>query len=260
MIELRFDDKTAVLTGAARGLGRAIAMLLAESGADVVIGDVLDEAGETTCRQIREKTGRQAAYVHTDVRDPEQVRRLLDAAPAVDLVMHGAGVTVPEDIISADDGAIRRLFDINILGSSNVVRAALRKMMPQKSGKILLIASVAGRYVDKTVTHYRMSKAAMLSLTMSAASFAAPYNINVNAICPGIIHTDMWEQLLDEKTKSMNMSREDVWKTMVSGLVPLGRPQTQEDIAAAAAFLLSGYADNITGQALNVDGGQCMQI
>ncbi len=259
-MEFRFDGQTAVLTGAARGIGSAIAMLLAENGADVVIGDVLDEAGAETCREIREKTGRSAGYVHVDVRDPEQVRALFEAAPTVDLVMHGAGVTVPENIIEAGDAAIRRLFDINILGSSNVVRAALNKMMPQRHGKIVLLSSVAGRFIDKTVTHYRMSKAAMLSLTMSAASFAADYNINVNAVCPGIVRTDMWEQLLDEKTKSMNMSREDAWNTMVSKLVPLGRAQTKEDIAAAVAFLLSRYGDNITGQALNVDGGQCMQI
>ena len=259
-MEIRFDGKTAVLTGAARGIGCAIATLLAENGADVVIGDVLDEAGVQTCREIREKTGRQASYVHVDVRDPGQVCALFDTAPRVDLVMHGAGVTVPENLIDADDAAIRRLFDINILGSSNVVRAALKKMLPQRSGKIVLLSSVAGRYIDKTVTHYRMSKAAMLSLTMSAASYAADYNINVNAVCPGIVRTDMWEQLLDEKTKSMHMSREDAWDAMVGKLIPMGRAQTKEDIAAAVAFLLSPYADNITGQALNVDGGQCMQI
>lgn len=259
-MEIRFDNKIAVLTGASRGLGQAIAMLLAENGADVVIGDVLDDAGIRTCEEIREKTGRQATYMHVDVRDPEQVQTLFDAVHVVDMVVHGAGVTVPENILDAGDAAIKRLFDINILGSSNMVRAALKKMLPRKCGKIVLICSVAGRYIDKTVTHYRMSKAAMLSLTMSAASFAAAYNINVNAVCPGIIRTDMWEQLLDEKAISMNMSREDAWETMVKNLVPLGRPQTREDIAATVAFLLSNYADNITGQALNVDGGQCMQI
>ena len=259
-MEIRFDGKSAVLTGAARGLGKAIAMLLAENGADIIIGDVLDEAGQQTCEEIRRETGRKADYLHVDVRDTEQVQALFDAVPAVDLVMHGAGVTLPENIIEADDAAIKRLFDINVTGSSNVVRAALNKMLPCESGKIVLMASVAGRYMDKTVTHYRMSKAAMLALTMSAAKFAAPHNITVNAVCPGIVRTDMWEQLLDEKQKSMNLSREDAWKAMVGNLIPMGRAQTQEDIAAAVAFLFSRYGDNITGQALNVDGGQCMQI
>lgn len=258
-MEFRFDGKTAVLTGAARGLGRKIALTLAESGADIVIGDVLDEAGAATCEEIR-VLGRSAQYVHADVRDPAQVQMLFDAAPVVDLVMHGAGITISDNFLEASDEAIQRLFDINILGSNNVVRAALKKMIPQEQGKIVMIASVAGRFADKTVTHYRMSKAAMLSLNMSAACIAAPHNINVNAICPGIIRTDMWEQLLDGKAAQMNMSREEVWKTMVGSLVPMGRPQTQEDIAAAAAYLLSSYADNITGQALNIDGGQCMHI
>ena len=259
-MEIRFDGKTAVLTGAARGLGKAIAMMLAENGADLVIGDVLDEAGQKTCEEIREKTGRKADYLHVDVRDSEQVKALFDAVPVVDLVMHGAGVTLPENILEADEAAIKRLFDININGSSNMVRAALDKMLPRESGKIVLLASVAGRYMDKTVTHYRMSKAAMLALTMSAAKFAAPHNITVNAVCPGIVRTDMWEQLLDEKQKSMNMTREEAWQAMVGNLIPMGRAQTQEDIAASVAFLFSRFGDNITGQALNVDGGQCMQI
>ena len=205
-MEIRFDNKTAVLTGASRGLGRAIAMLLAENGADVVIGDVLDEAGAATCQEIQEKTGRQATYVHVDVRGPDQVKEMFDTVPVVDLVMHGAGVTVPENLIDASDAAIKRLFDINILGSSNVVRAALNKMLPRESGKIVLLSSVAGRYIDKTVTHYRMSKAAMLSLTMSAASFAAPHNINVNAVCPGIVRTDMWEQLQELTSRKTRMT------------------------------------------------------
>lgn len=259
-MDIRFDGKTAVLTGAARGLGKRIALLLAEGGAKrICIGDVLDDVGTATCEELC-ALGAEASYHHVDVREPVQVQALFDAVPKADIVLHGAGVTTSDGLLEADDETVKRLFDINILGSSNVMRAALRKMLPEESGKIVLIASVAGRYADKTVTHYRMSKAAMLSLTMSAACIAAPHNINVNAICPGIVRTEMWEQLLDGKSQQMHLSREEVWKTMTGNLVPMGRPQTQEDIAAAAAFLLSSYANNVTGQAWNIDGGQCMQI
>lgn len=259
-MEISFAGKNAVVTGASRGLGRAIAMMLAENGANIMIGDVLDAQGEETCAEIRRTTGREAAYMHTDVRKAEQVDALLRSVPAVDAVVHAAGITVPEDLLSADDDKIRRLFDINILGSSNLVRSALRVMIPRKSGKIVLISSAAGRFIDKTVTHYRMSKAAVLSLTMSAARYAAQYDININAVCPGIVRTQMWEELLDEKASSAGRPREEVWHGMLDALIPLRRPQTESDIAAAAAFLLSDLAKNITGQALNVDGGQCMQI
>lgn len=259
-MNIRFDHKTAVVTGAARGLGRAIAQCLAENGADIIIGDVLDEEGEATRAFIAETTGRQAFYRHVDVRYPDQVQSLFETGRVVDCAVHCAGITVPENLLEADDASIQRLFDINITGSSNFVRRALDHMIPRRKGKIVLIASVAGRYVDKTVTHYRMSKAAMLSLAMSAASFAAPYDITVNAVCPGIVRTEMWEKLLDEKSNHVQESRENVWNNVIENLVPLKRPQRPEDISAAVAFLLSDYADNITGQALNVDGGQCMQI
>jgi NAD(P)-dependent dehydrogenase (short-subunit alcohol dehydrogenase family) len=259
-MELRFENKTAIVTGGARGLSRRTAEMLAEGGADVIIGDVLDDIGHQTCAEIAKATGRNISYMHVDIRDQGQVDALFACAPRIDLVMHGAGILVSESLLDAKDEDIKRIFDINIYGSINVVRSALRKMIPEKQGKIVLLSSIAGRLMDGTIPYYRISKSAVLSIALNAARVAAPYNINVNAICPGVIRTTMWEELLDHKEKAMGVSREEAWNEAIGRLNPLGHPQTETDIASAALFLLSSYADNITGQALNVDGGAIMRI
>lgn len=259
-MEIRFDGKVSLVIGGSRGLGKSIAQTLAASGSDIVIADVLDEAGVQTCQEIR-TLGKDAAYVHTDVTDMAQVQALFAGISQLDIVVHCVGITMTDTLTEASQEKVKRLFDINILGSNNVTQEAMRKMLPQNSGKILLLSSVAGKIADETVPHYRMSKAAVLSLTMSAAMAGAKHNINVNALCPGIIRTDMWEkQLLPGKAEQMNMSKEKAWNTMVSKLVPMGRAQSPQDIANAAAFLCSDLAENITGQALCIDGGQCMRL
>ena len=259
-MDISFNNKVALIVGGSRGLGKAIADILAQNGADIVIADVLDDVGRETCENIRQ-LGRSAAYYHTDVTDMEQVQQLFSAIAHIDIVVHCVGITMTDTLLDATQERVQRLFNINILGSNNVTQEALRKMIPQNSGKILLLSSVAGKIAEQTVPHYRMSKAAVLSLTMSAAMTAAPHGITVNALCPGVIRTDMWEkQLLPGKAVQMNMSVEEVWDTMIKKMVPMGHAQTAQDIADAAAFLCSSYADNITGQSLCVDGGQCMRL
>lgn len=259
-MEIRFDGKTALIFGGARGLGKCIADTLAGSGADIIIADVLDDAAKDTCENIR-AIGRNADYHHTDVTDAEQVRSLFAAIPYLDIMVHCVGITMTDTWMDAATERVQRLTNINVMGTNNVVQESLRKMIPQENGKILLLSSVAGRVADQTVPHYRMSKAAVLSMVMSAAKFAACHNVNVNGLCPGIIRTDMWEtQLLPGKAEQMHMTKEEVWNTMVKNLVPMGHAQSPQDIANAAAFLCSNWADQITGQSLNVDGGQCMQI
>jgi NAD(P)-dependent dehydrogenase (short-subunit alcohol dehydrogenase family) len=234
-------------------------LTFAGAGADIIIGDMLDADAHQTCEKIR-ALGRKATYIPVDVCNPEQMEKLFNAAASVDIAINAAGVTMTDHFIDANEKDIRRIFDINIMGSNNFTQSAMRRMIVQKHGKLLLIASVAAKVADVTVVHYRMSKAAVLSLTMSAARIGALHNINVNALCPGVIRTAMWEHLLDGKSIQMNLPREEVWKRMVTNLIPMNRPQSEEDIANAAAFLCSEMARNITGQSLNVDGGQCMQL
>ncbi len=257
-MDIRFDGKTALITGAGRGIGRGIALGFARSGADIVIADVNEENAQRTCKEI-EALGRKAKYVVTDVRDVDQVQRMVDACDRLDIFIHAAGVLVTKYMLEATQEEIKRLFDINILGSSNVIRAVLPRMQAQRSGKIVLIASIAGREGGDLEAHYRMSKSAVISLTMSTADAGAAYNINCNAICPGHVRTEMWDQALDDwAAKPGRRSQEEIWDWMVETMIPLKRPQTPDDMANAAMFLCSDEAWNITGQTLSVCGGYYM--
>ena len=257
-MEIRFDSQTALVTGGSRGLGKAIAMTLAQSGADIIICDVLEKESKQTCSEIK-ALGRKADYFIVDVADDSQVEKMVNAVPFVDIMVHAAGIVLNTLLLDATQTEIKRIFDVNILGSSNMAQAVLKKMIPQKHGKIILVASVAGKLTGVTMPHYRMSKAAVISLAMSAAHTAAPHNITVNAICPGIIRTPMWERILDDRNRQTGKPREEIWNDIVKALIPLGHAQTEQDIANAVAFLCSPLADNITGQSICVDGGQCMQ-
>ncbi|MBQ7777510.1 MAG: SDR family oxidoreductase [Oscillibacter sp.] len=258
-MEIRFDGKKALVTGGARGLGLAIAEMLAKNGADVTVADVQDEAGKAACEAICAAGGR-ASYVHTDVSDMAQVQQLYAAQERVDIAVHCVAIMMPDAWLEADPEKVQRLVNVNVMGTSNVVQETLRKMIPYKQGKFLILASIGGKLPDQTIPHYRMSKAAVLSMTMTAARTAAEHNINVNAICPGIIRTDMWEkQLLPDRAQRMDLEKEAAWDRII-GNIPMKRPQSPEDIANAAAFLCSDLAANITGQTLNVDGGSCMQL
>jgi NAD(P)-dependent dehydrogenase (short-subunit alcohol dehydrogenase family) len=178
----------------------------------------------------------------------------------VDIAVHCVAIMMPEAWLDAPQDKVQRLVNVNVMGTSNVIQETLRKMIPCEQGKFLILASIGGKIAERTIPHYRMSKAAVLSMTMTAAKEAAEHNINVNAICPGIIRTDMWEkQLLPDRAERMGLEKEDAWDRITGG-IPLKRPQTPEDVANAAAFLCSDFAANITGQALNVDGGMCMQL
>ncbi|MHB1315129.1 MAG: SDR family NAD(P)-dependent oxidoreductase [Christensenellales bacterium] len=257
-MEIRFDGQTALVTGGSRGLGKSIAMTLAASGADIVLCDMLEKESQQTCKEIK-ALGRKADYFIADVADYEQVEKMVHAIPALHIMVHAAGIVLNSLLLDATQAEIKRIFDVNILGSSNMVQSVLKKMIPQKSGKIVLIASVAGKIANITMPHYRMTKAAVISLAMTAAFTAAPHNITVNAICPGIIKTPMWDKILDDRSAQLNKPREEIWENIVKDLIPLGHAQSEQDIANAAAFLCSNLADNITGQAINVCGGQCMR-
>ena len=256
-MEICFHGKTILVTGGGRGIGKTIAMTFAQNGADILIGDVLDKEAEQTCAEIR-SLGRKANYRHTDIAKYEEVEMLVNSVERIDFVAHAAGILLETPFLECTQNEIQRSFDINILGSNNIVQTALKKMIPQKSGSIVMIASVAGKMAAASMPHYRMSKAAVISLTMAAAHIAAPHNITVNAVCPGIVRTAMWDKRLNEQSAASNKSYDEVWDDITKSKIPLGRPQTPEDIANAITFLCSDLAKNITGQAINVCGGMCM--
>jgi NAD(P)-dependent dehydrogenase (short-subunit alcohol dehydrogenase family) len=258
MISIDLSGKTAIVTGAARGIGKATALTLARAGAYVIVADVNRETGSKTVKEIQ-NLGFKSNFTYCDVTDLENMQRVVNEPDKLDIFVNIAGIMLTEGLMDAPPEKIERLFRVNVLGASNAYRAALERMIPQKSGKIVTMSSSAGRAGGPVHAHYRMSKAAIISLNQSAAHTAAPHGINVNTICPGIIRTEMWEDILDAFAKETGTTdREAQWKSYVDNSIPMGRAQTCEDIANGVLFLCSDLARNITGQALNICGGMCM--
>lgn len=256
MVSIDLTGKRAVVTGAAKGLGKAAAVKYAQAGADLWLGDIDEEKLEQTAGEIR-AMGVECGYSILDVSDYGQFEAMLEAAGKVDILTHVAGIMISKDFLSMDQEGIDRLIRININGTDNACRAGLRKMIPNREGSILVTSSVAGRHGHPGHAHYHLTKAADISIMQSAALYAAPYGVRVNAVCPGIIRTDIWEHILDN-TRKEGETREECWERSIREMIPLGRPQSAEDIADAILFLTSPLAQNITGQALNVCGGMEM--
>lgn len=262
-MKINFTGKTAVVFGASRGIGESIATTLAEAGAKVYVSS----RSEESCAAMKEKLiagGYLAEGCAANVSCYEDVDNVLKKAIAdtgrLDIVVNNAGIVCLSSFLDATQKEIHDLIDINLMGANNGCQAAIKHMIELGiSGKIVNTASFAGRHaLQAGFSHYGMTKAGVIYLTQAAAYAGAPYNINVNAVCPGIIRSKMWETILDSYVES-GMDREESWKQSLKTFIPLARgDQKAEDIAYTVAFLCSEYANHITGQAINVDGGAAM--
>jgi 3-oxoacyl-[acyl-carrier protein] reductase len=244
-----FKGKTALITGSARGIGKAIGERLAASGARVVVSDVLIEQAENTAREFGDK-GYEAIAVKADVTSAEDVNRLLESTIArfqtIDILVNNAGITRDALLIRMSEEDWDRVLDINLKGAFLMTKGAAKIMMKQRSGRIINISSDIGRMGNAGQANYAASKAGLIGLTKTAAKELAGRNITVNAIAPGFIATDMTEKLSDA-------AREAILNN-----IPLQRVGTPQDIAAVVAFLASDDASYITGQVISVDGGLLM--
>lgn len=262
-MKIDFTGKTAVVFGASRGIGEAIATELASAGAKVYLA----ARSEKSSGAVKEKliaAGYQAEACIADVSKYEDVDAVLVKAIAetgrLDIVVNNAGIVGLSSFLDAPQEEIRNLIDINLMGANNGCQAAIKHMIELGiSGKIVNTSSFAGRHaLEAGFAHYGMTKAGVIYLTQAAAYAGASHNINVNAVCPGIIRSKMWETILDSYAES-GLDREESWKQSLKTFIPLARgDQKAEDIAYTVAFLCSEYADHITGQAINVDGGAAM--
>ena len=263
MIKIDFTGTAAIVAGGASGIGKAIALELAGCGADVWIGDLDEQNAEDVCREIKNRGGK-AGFTKTDVSKPDDVSALFADAKAaykrIGIVVNSAGVFLPDSLLDASPERIKAHLEINLFGVIYGTKLALETMIEQGGGgKILNVASVGGRSGESGAPYYSLGKSGIINFTQSAAYTGAPHGINVNAICPGIIRTPLWDVILEDAAGGDPAADKDALFTdIVKRRTPLGRAQTPEEMAYAACFLCSGYADAILGQALNVCGGDRM--
>ena len=259
------SGKVALVTGGGRSIGRGIAITLAVNGADVVLADVNLDAAQAVASEL-EALGRKSMATKMDVTDQqsvdESVAEILVRFGRIDVLVNNAGVIAApgwEDRDETTEADWDMLYAVNVKGVARVTEAVAPHMKGRRYGKIINIASIAGRYGTLTNIPYGISKAGVINYTQGSALGLAPFNVNVNAICPGLLWTPLWEkigiQLGRRPSEDKGFSSREVFDRHVKRRIPLGREQTPEDIGNVAAFLASDYSSNITGQAINVSGG-----
>ena len=239
-------NKVSVITGGARGIGLAIAEKLAKEGTDIAICDVNDES-LNTARSELEKTGRKVLTSKVDVTNFGEVQsfvqKILDNFGRIDILINNAGITRDGLLVRMGEADWDAVINVNLKGTFNCTKALAKPMMKQRGGKIINIASIIGIIGNAGQANYAASKGGIIAFTKSIAKELAPRNINVNAIAPGFIQTDMTAVLA-----------ENVRNEMLK-LIPLGKFGTPSDVADLVVFLVSDNSAYITGQVIQVDGG-----
>jgi 3-oxoacyl-[acyl-carrier protein] reductase len=246
---MHLENKVALITGGARGIGRSIALLFAQEGADVAVCDVNIQEAEKTCLEI-ESLGRKTIAAKADVMSfanvEEAVNKILDKFTKIDILVNNAGITRDNLLLRMSEAEWDAVLNVNLKGAFNCIKAVSKVMIKQRSGKIVNIASIIGIIGNPGQANYSASKAGIIALTKTAAKELAVRNINVNAVAPGFIQTEMTAKLSEDIRQKMNEA------------IPLKRFGTPEDVARVFLFLAANDSNYITGQTIIVDGGMVM--
>jgi 3-oxoacyl-[acyl-carrier protein] reductase len=246
---MRLKDKVALVTGAARGIGREIAVCFAKEGCDIVAWDINMQETDELARTV-EGCGRKFMAQEVNITDAakvsEAVNKILDKLGKVDILVNNAGITKDNLLLRMSEAEWDAVIDVNLKGTFNCIKAASKLMIKQRSGKIINIASIIGIIGNAGQANYSASKAGIIALTKTMAKELACRNINVNAVAPGFIQTEMTAKL-----------PEDVKRKMLEA-IPLSKFGSPKDVAALCVFLASEEAHYITGQTIVIDGGMVM--
>lgn len=255
---MMLSGQTAIVTGAGLGIGEATALALSEAGANVVVSDIDRGLAQKTADAIS-TFQRPSLAVTADAGDLDDIQRLVDEATAkfgqIDILVNNAGVTRRAYIMDITEADWDRIHRVNAKGVFFCLQAIARTMIPRRSGRIINIASIAGKgYAGTSNAAYAASKGAVISLTRTAAQQLGQHNINVNAVCPGVTRTALSDANLRARAEQEGLTVEAM-EARRAAMIPLGRANDARDIADMVVFLASPGARNITGQTYNVDGG-----
>ena len=253
----RLPDSIAIVTGAAGGIGKAIARRFTTEGAKVAVADIDLKRAQQAAAEL----GSSAMAVDVDVSNRASVASLVDRVEKelgpIDILVNNAGVSEIMPFLEVDDASWERHMKVNLKGTFLCSQAVLKKMVPRNRGKIINISSQSGKQGNSQYQAYCASKFGIIGLTQSMAVEFAGNNININAICPGVVWTGLWDTMAPDYAAKRNIPVDQV-KAYMAGKIPLGRLCEPDDVAGVAAFLASHDADYMTGQAINLTGGLIM--
>lgn len=254
---MRFESKVVVVTGGGKGLGKAIGMAFAREGARVVIAEIDIESAHRVAKEIK-SLDQNCLVITTDVTKKEEVHRMVtvvkDEFNRIDVLVNNAGVFLSSPVIDISEKDWQKTMDVNLKGVFLCSQAVAREMIKQGAGKIINISSMGGKTGLRGEAAYGASKSAVITFTKTLSKELAPYGINVNAVCPGLIGTKMLREEWKRKSKEEGIPIQEIEQEFLSKIA-LGRLGTPQDIANLVLFLASDEANYITGESINITGG-----
>ena len=259
---MRLKDKVAIVTGAASGIGKEIAVIFAREGAKVAIADLNQKAAEATAQEI-DPSGKRAIGVAMDVADEQQVdagiARVIKTFGALDVLVSNAGIQIVSPVVDFDFAKWKKLLAIHLDGAFLTTRAALRQMHKQNSGSIIYMGSVHSTEASVLKAPYVTAKHGLIGLAKVVAKEGAAHGVRANVICPGFVRTPLVDKQIPEQAKELGISEQDVIKNVMLKETVDGEFTTVEDVAETALFLASFGSNALTGQSLIVSHGWFME-
>jgi NAD(P)-dependent dehydrogenase (short-subunit alcohol dehydrogenase family) len=254
---MSLKDRVAIITGAASGIGKAIAKSYVEKGVRVAIADINLPAAQKAALEI----GSTTLAVMVDVKERDSVEAMVSEVEKTlgspSILVNNAGISSVSPFLDCTEETWDRTIDINLKGTFNCCQAVIRRMLPNKTGSIINISSQSGKSGNSQYAAYCASKFGIIGLTQSLAIEFAKEGIRANAICPGVVMTPLWDDMMADYAKKRNLTPEQV-KPYLESKIPMGKLCSEQDVANMALFLASDESKYITGQSLNVSGGAIM--